>query len=201
MAKRLSDRLAGNPAGAKTGNINEVSTRIRRLVIDRIDHNALAQVDEAAKRSHLQAEVERLLNQDSAQLSRQEREAVVQTVLDEILGLGPLEVLLSDPEISDILVNGPDVIYVERRGRLERTDTAFRDNTHLVNTISRIAAKVGRRVDESSPIVDARLPDGSRVNAIIPPLALDGAALSIRRFGAKALSVDDLVSSQNATSW
>jgi pilus assembly protein CpaF len=193
MAKRLSDRLAGNPAGAKTGNINEVSTRIRRLVIDRIDHNALAQVDEAAKRSHLQAEVERLLNQDSAQLSRQEREAVVQTVLDEILGLGPLEVLLSDPEISDILVNGPDVIYVERRGRLERTDTAFRDNTHLVNTISRIAAKVGRRVDESSPIVDARLPDGSRVNAIIPPLALDGAALSIRRFGAKALSVDDLV--------
>ncbi len=193
MATRIADRLSGKEAAGSQSQLTEVSTRLRRLVIDRIDHNALAQVDEATKRSHMQSEVESLLDQDPAQLSRAEREAVVRIVLDEILGLGPLEVLLSDPEISDILVNGPDTIYVERRGRLELASVSFRDDAHLVNTISRIAAKVGRRVDESSPIVDARLPDGSRVNAIIPPLALDGAALSIRRFGSKALSIDDLV--------
>ena len=183
MSTRIADRLAKKGGRTGKGQVSEVATRLRQQVIDRIDHNALAQFDEAAKRAHLQTAVERLLGQDAAQLSRAESQSVVQSVLDEILGLGPLEILLSDPEISDILVNGPEVIYIERRGRLERASVSFRDDAHLVNTISRIAAKIGRRVDESSPIVDARLPDGSRVNAIIPPLALDGAALSIRRFG------------------
>ena len=195
MPMRISDRLQGRQGSAKSadGPIREVAVRLRKQVIDRIDHNALAQLDETAKKEHLKGELETLINADPNHLSGSERRAVVQTVLDEILGLGPLETLLSDPTVSDILVNGPKTIYVERHGKLQQVEAAFRDNSHLVNTISRIAAQVGRRVDESSPIVDARLADGSRVNAIIPPLALDGAALSIRRFGAKALSIDDLV--------
>ena len=195
MPMRISDRLQGRQGSAKSadGPIREVAVRLRKQVIDRIDHNALAQLDETAKKEHLKGELETLINADPNHLSGSERRAVVQTVLDEILGLGPLETLLSDPTVSDILVNGPKTIYVERHGKLQQVEATFRDNSHLVNTISRIAAQVGRRVDESSPIVDARLADGSRVNAIIPPLALDGAALSIRRFGAKALSIDDLV--------
>ncbi|MBV70394.1 MAG: pilus assembly protein CpaF [Myxococcales bacterium] len=193
MSKRLSDRLAPKSAGAEKNDVGAIATRIKSKVIDRIDHAALSQFDEAEKRTHLRSEIEQLLDQGDLKLSTYERQEVCQAVLDEILGLGPLEALLGDPAVSDILVNGPDTIYVERHGRLERANVRFRNGTHLVNTISRIAAKVGRRVDESSPIVDARLPDGSRVNAIIPPLALDGAALSIRRFGTKALSIDDLV--------
>ena len=107
-------------------------------------------------------------------------------MLDETFGLGPLEPLMRDPTITDILINGPKVAYVERKGRLERADVAFNDDRHLIQIVQRIAGRVGRRVDETSPMVDARLPDGSRVNAIIPPLALDGALLSIRRFGADA---------------
>jgi len=195
MPMRISDRLQGLQ-GAKSqsdGPIREVAVRLRKQVIDRIDHNALAQLDEASKKAHLKGELESLISVDQNHLSGAERRTVVQKVLDEILGLGPLETLLGDPTVSDILVNGPNTIYVERHGKLQQVEATFRDNAHLVNTISRIAAQVGRRVDESSPIVDARLADGSRVNAIIPPLALDGAALSIRRFGAKALSIDDLV--------
>ena len=191
---RISDRLQGRQGSAKAdGPTREVAVRLRKQVIDRIDHNALAQLDEPAKKEHLKGELETLINADPTIYRALKRRAVVQTVLDEILGLGPLETLLSDPTVSDILVNGPKTIYVERHGKLQQVEATFRDNSHLVNTISRIAAQVGRRVDESSPIVDARLADGSRVNAIIPPLALDGAALSIRRFGAKALSIDDLV--------
>ena len=192
MSSRLSDRLAPKKQ-AKANDISTVASLLKAKVIDRIDHAALAMFNEGEKRHHLRSEVEALLGQSDYQLAKHERAEVVQMVLDEILGLGPLETLLSDPAISDILVNGPDVIYVEKHGRLERAKVRFRDGAHLVNTISRIAATVGRRVDESSPIVDARLADGSRVNAIIPPLALDGAALSIRRFGTKALSIDDLV--------
>jgi pilus assembly protein CpaF len=114
-------------------------------------------------------------------------------VLDETFGFGPLEMLLKDPTVSDILINGPHKIYVERRGKLEKTDVKFRDNDHLLQIIDRIVSKVGRRVDETSPMVDARLPDGSRVNAIIPPLALDGPTMSIRRFGANPLKLEDLL--------
>ncbi len=113
--------------------------------------------------------------------------------MDETFGLGPLELLLKDPTISDILINGPKNIFVERRGRLEKTDVEFRDNPHLMQIIDRIVSRVGRRVDETCPMVDARLEDGSRVNAIIPPLALDGAAVSIRRFGSNPLKLEDLL--------
>jgi len=122
-----------------------------------------------------------------------ERERLIDEILDETLGFGPLETLLKDPTISDILVNGPKCVYVERRGKLEKSDVVFRDNEHLLQIIDRIVSKVGRRVDETSPMVDARLPDGSRVNAIIPPIALDGASLSIRRFGANPLKLEDLL--------
>jgi pilus assembly protein CpaF len=122
-----------------------------------------------------------------------ERERLIDEILDETLGFGPLEALLKDPTISDILINGPVNIFVERRGKLERTDIKFRDNDHLLQIIDRIVSKVGRRVDETSPMVDARLPDGSRVNAIIPPLALDGPSVSIRRFGSNPLKLEDLL--------
>src|SRR5262249_41178093 len=120
-------------------------------------------------------------------------EAIVAGIVDELTGLGPLEILLGDPSISDVLVNGHDKVFVERNGKLVAVDVRFRDDRHLIHTIQRMVARVGRRIDESSPMVDARLPDGSRVNAIIPPLAIDGPSLSIRRFGARPLLAQDLV--------
>jgi pilus assembly protein CpaF len=137
--------------------------------------------------------VERLCDTENPLLNRMERERLIDEVLDETFGFGPLELLLKDPTVSDILVNGPHKIYVERRGKLEKTDVKFRDNQHLLQIIDRIVSKIGRRVDETSPMVDARLPDGSRVNAIIPPLALDGPSMSIRRFGANPLKLEDLL--------
>jgi pilus assembly protein CpaF len=137
--------------------------------------------------------VEHLCDAEDTLLNRQERERIVEEVIDEVLGLGPLELLLKDSSISDILINGPKNIYVERGGRMEKSTVEFRDNKHLLQIIDRIVSKVGRRVDETSPMVDARLEDGSRVNAIIPPLALDGAAVSIRRFGSNPLKLEDLL--------
>src|SRR5690606_16460320 len=135
----------------------------------------------------------RLMVEESAPLSVRQRKVVIQRIEDEVMGLGPLEPLLADKTISDILVNGPKSVYIERRGKLVKTEVTFNDDAHLMNTIDRIVSAVGRRIDESSPMVDARLKDGSRVNAIIPPLAIDGASISIRRFAVELLSVDDLV--------
>jgi pilus assembly protein CpaF len=126
-------------------------------------------------------------------LNRSERDRLVSEVLDETFGLGPLEMLLKDPTVSDILINGPRNVYVERRGKMEKTNVNFRDNNHLMQIIDRIISKVGRRVDETCPMVDARMADGSRFNAIIPPLSLDGASVSIRRFGANPLKLEDLL--------
>jgi pilus assembly protein CpaF len=136
---------------------------------------------------------ETLLSQDAMPLSVAERERLVNDVQHELFGLGPLEPLLADSTISDILVNSHRTIYIERRGKLERTDVAFKDDEHLMRVIERIVSSVGRRIDESSPMVDARLQDGSRVNAIIPPLSIDGPVLSIRRFGAEPLKMDKLI--------
>jgi pilus assembly protein CpaF len=132
-------------------------------------------------------------------LNLQERERVVQEVLDEVFGLGPLEPLLTDPTVSDILVNTYKRVYVERKGLLELTPVQFRDDVHLMGIIDRIVSAIGRRVDESSPMVDARLADGSRVNAIIPPLSVDGPVLSIRRFGRDRLTSDDLLNNNSLT--
>jgi pilus assembly protein CpaF len=133
------------------------------------------------------------MNDESVTLNLEQRQQVIRTIEDEVMGLGPLEPLLADSTISDVLVNGPNSVYVERRGKLELTDVHFNNDLHLMNIIDRIVTAVGRRIDESSPMVDARLKDGSRVNAIIPPLALDGPVLSIRRFAVELMSVEDLI--------
>ncbi len=138
-----------------------------------------------------------LCQRSSSLLSRGERERLVTEVLDEVFGLGPLEPLLRDPTVTDILINGPSTVYVERGGQLERAPVAFTDERHLVHTIQRIVSQTGRRVDETSPMVDSRLPDGSRINAVIPPLALDGALVSIRRFGARPIQAKDLVAGKS----
>ena len=143
-------------------------------------------------RSELKILVEQLLAEQGSVLNLEERARLVQDIQNEVLGLGPLEPLLADPTISDILVNTCNTVYIERRGKLESTDVRFSNNAHLMKIIDKIVSRIGRRVDESSPMVDARLPDGSRVNAIIPPLALDGPILSIRRFPADPLRMDDL---------
>jgi pilus assembly protein CpaF len=183
---------------ASTDRLNNKSfEELKRLIhsklVDKLDLSRVSDLEGDTLRREIRLVVERLCDTENPLLNRMERERLIDEVLDETFGFGPLEVLLKDPTISDILVNGPHKVYVERRGKLEKTDVKFRDNDHLLQIIDRIVSKVGRRVDETSPMVDARLPDGSRVNAIIPPLALDGPSLSIRRFGSNPLKLEDLL--------
>src|SRR5712692_849596 len=180
-----------------TAQSNKSFEELKRLIhgklVDKLDLSRVSDLDLDSLRRELRLVVERLCDTENPLLNRMERERLIDEVLDEVLGFGPLEILLKDPTISDILINGPFKIFVERRGKMEKSDVKFRDNEHLMQIIDRIVSKVGRRVDETSPMVDARLPDGSRVNAIIPPLALDGATVSIRRFGANPLKLEDLL--------
>ena len=171
----------------------EMKRRIHGKLVDKLDLNKIGDLQGDVLRREIRLVVEHLCESEETLLNRAERERLVEEVLDETFGFGPLEALLKDPSISDILINGPKQIYVERRGKLEKTAVTFRDNGHLLQIIDRIVSKVGRRVDEVCPMVDARLPDGSRVNAIIPPLALDGPAVSIRRFGSTPLKLEDLL--------
>ena len=193
----LTAVLDGRPVFATdTRNVGyqQLKSRIHQDLLNRLNLDRLTQV----KREDAEPEIRALINgmldreRDTTPLSLQERASMVDDVLHELFGLGPLEVLLQDPSISDILVNRFDQIYVERNGRLTPTDVTFKDERHVQQIIERIVSSIGRRIDESSPMVDARLADGSRVNAIIPPLALDGAALSIRRFRTDKLGADDL---------
>ncbi len=179
--------------GSKRLGFEELKEAIHAKLVDKLDLSRIGELEGEQLRREIRAVVEHLCDSHNALLTRAERDRLVEEVLDETLGFGPLEPLLKDPTISDILINGPKSVYVERRGRLEKTDVTFRDNKHLLQIIDRIVSKVGRRVDETCPMVDARLPDGSRLNAIIPPLALDGPAVSIRRFGRNPLSVEDLL--------
>jgi len=171
----------------------EWKQRINEQLLTVLDLSLIDTVDTDKARKEIREIVERLLTEASAPFSRKQRQLIVERIEDEVMGLGPLEPLLADNTISDILVNGFETIYIERRGKLELTNARFTDHAHLLNTIDRIVSNVGRRIDESSPMVDARLADGSRVNAIIPPLAIDGAILSIRRFGVELLSMDSLI--------
>jgi pilus assembly protein CpaF len=171
----------------------ELKERIHSQLIERLDLSKLDLLPADALHQQIRRIVEEMLAGEDTPLSRQEREQLISEVEHETFGLGPIEPLMQDPRVSDILVNGPREVYVERRGKLERTRVVFRDNAHLLQVIERIVSAVGRRVDESSPMVDARLADGSRVNAIIPPLALDGPVLSIRRFAADPLRIADLI--------
>ncbi|HOA51344.1 MAG: CpaF family protein [Thermogutta sp.] len=174
-------------------SFDELKQRIHSKLVDKLDLSKIGQLEGEVLRREIRLVVEHLCDSENTMLNRSERERLIDEVLDETFGLGPLEALLKDPTISDILINGPKNVYVERRGKLEKTNVCFRDNEHLLQIIDRIISKVGRRVDETCPMVDARMPDGSRFNAIIPPLALDGAAVSIRRFGRSPLKLEDLL--------
>ena len=171
----------------------ELKANVHRKLLNRLNLEALAQADRPRAESEIRTLLSELLSGESTPLSMSERDAFFAEVIDEVFGLGPLEPLLRDPGISDILVNTHKHVFVERNGVLERVEATFQDDRHLMRVIDRIVSSIGRRVDESSPMVDARLLDGSRVNAIIPPLAVDGPLLSIRRFPAERLKADDLV--------
>ena len=172
---------------------DRLKASLHTRLVDQLDSEALRKLGPERLREQLGRVVAALLAEGPLPLNRQERDALAEELLDEIVGLGPLEPLLRDPTISDILVNTASTVFVERAGRLERTSLHFRDTDHLIQIINRIVNRVGRRVDETSPMVDARLPDGSRVNAILPPLAVDGPILSIRRFGGGPLGLSDLL--------
>jgi pilus assembly protein CpaF len=177
------------------GNLNfeQLKADVHRTLIAKMDLEKLATVNNGKARQAVANLVLEIVAQDKVPLNAAEKEKIQTDLLDEIFGLGPLEPLLQDPGISDILVNRNDQVYIERSGVLQKTAVRFRDERHLLQIIDRIVSRVGRRVDESSPMVDARLPDGSRVNAVIPPLALDGSALSIRRFGTSPLMAEQLL--------
>src|SRR5690349_5914007 len=177
----------------------ELRANVHRKLLNRLNLEALASAERARAESEIRTLLFDLIAEESMPLSMAEREAILSDVIDEVFGLGPLEPLLRDPGISDILVNTCKHVYVERSGKLEKWPTSFHDDKHLLRVIDRIVSGVGRRVDDSSPMVDARLPDGSRVNAIIPPLAVDGPLLSIRRFPAERLKAEDLLSIRSLT--
>jgi len=174
-------------------DIPQVKADLHRKVLDRLDLEKLGKTSGDSARDEVLIVIRSVVNGEAVPLSFTERESISREILDEIFGLGPLEQLLKDPNVSDILVNRYDRVYVEKAGKLELTSLAFKDNTHLMQIIERIVSRVGRRVDESSPMVDARLADGSRVNAIIPPLALDGPCLSIRRFGRDPVTARQMI--------
>src|SRR5215207_6314436 len=173
--------------------VEQLKVELHRRLIERLDLEALERIeDQSLVTVQIRQAVSELLRGESTPLSQAERESVVEQIVYEVVGLGPIEPLFRDRTVTDILINGPKNIYIERGGRLSRALVSFRDDSHLLAVIDRIVSRVGRRVDESSPMVDARLPDGSRVNAIIPPLAIDGAVMSIRRFGAE-ITMQNLV--------
>ena len=179
---------------------HEIKSAVHLGLIKRLDLDKIAQMHEnPASQQQLVAVIQTLIGEQNIPLSSAERDRLTQEVLDEVFGLGPLEALLQDPTVNDILVNTYNAVYVERRGVLEKTSVLFKDDRHLMQVIDKIVSAVGRRVDESSPMVDARLKDGSRVNVIIPPLAVDGPILSIRKFGSKPLMAEDLLRNKALT--
>ncbi len=180
-------------AGERQVYFSQLKTKIHQQLVERLDMQTLKRMRPEMVRKEVRQLVLELASSEKGLISSIEQEKLCDEVLDETFGLGPLEALLKDPDVSDILVNRYDQVYVERKGRLSMSEVSFRDERHLRQIIDRIVARVGRRVDETSPMVDARLPDGSRVNAIIPPLALDGSAMSIRRFGNKPMQLEDLL--------
>ena len=205
----ISNRIKGDESAAGAANDGTIASMsdqeiewkqtINAKLLEILDLSLIETIGEEKARQEIRETANRLLAEESAPLSLRPRQAVVKCIEDEVMGLGPLEPLLADSTVSDILVNGHDTIFVERRGRLEKTNLRFSDHGHLMNTIDRIVSAVGRRIDESSPMVDARLKDGSRVNAVIPPLALDGAMLSIRRFAVERLTMDKLIEFDTVT--
>ena len=210
-AQTLRNRLGAtpNPNGNIAGLRNvdgidnrayqQLKHRIHQTLLDRVDLEGMQRLTQDQIRDELKILVERLLEENMVVINDSERRTLTRDIQYEVLGFGPLEPLLADPNISDILVNGANQVYVERKGCLELTPVTFNDDAHLMKIIDKIVSRVGRRIDESSPMVDARLPDGSRVNAIIPPLAIDGPVLSIRRFSAEPLGLAELINFNSMT--
>ncbi len=188
-----------NPGGADNRAYQQLKHSIHQTLLDRIDLESLQRLSQDQIRDELRILVERVLEEDVVVINDIERKNLTRDIQNEMLGFGPLETLLADPTVSDILVNTYKQVYVERHGRLELTDVTFTNDAHLMKIIDKIVSRVGRRIDESCPMVDARLPDGSRVNAIIPPLAIDGPIMSIRRFAAEPLRLADLVEYKSMT--
>lgn len=180
-------------AQAQTAQHGQLKFALHRKLLDRIDLKAVSQMPPDLVRAEIRPVLAKLIGEEKTPISIGEREALIDEVLDEVFGLGPLEPLLRDRTVSDILVTTPSLVYVERAGKLERTNVEFRDNAHLLRIIEKVVSRVGRRIDESSPMVDARLPDGSRLNAVIPPLAVDGPLLSIRRIGTDRMEPEELM--------
>jgi pilus assembly protein CpaF len=192
--------LMGAPVHRKdesTDASREIKVKVHNRLFETIDISRLETLEPALIKAKVVEAIQETLDEEGRLLTEADRARLIVEIKDELLGLGPLEPILRDDEVTDILVNGHAQVYVEKRGKLHRTDVRFHDDHHLMLIIDRIVGQIGRRVDEGSPMVDARLPDGSRVNAIIPPLAIDGPSLSIRRFGRKRFSMDDLVSRQS----
>jgi pilus assembly protein CpaF len=184
------------PEQALPDELRRFKTQLHHRLVMNIDVNALSTMSKEQLRQEVRRVADDLCQRSSSLLNRQERERLVSEVLDETFGLGPLEPLMNDPTVTDILINGPRTIYVERHGRLELTNVTFSDEAHLQHIVQRIVGQAGRRVDETSPMVDSRLPDGSRINAVILPVALDGALVSIRRFSIKPIRAADLVANK-----
>jgi pilus assembly protein CpaF len=178
---------------SNTQDFEELKEHIHGKLVEKLDLTRLSELEGDSLRREIRVVVEHLCDTENPLLNRSERERLVEEVLDEAFGFGPLELLLKEEGVADIMINGPKHVFLEKDGRIIKSDVTFRDNDHLLQILDRIVSKVGRRVDETSPMVDARLPDGSRLNAIIPPLALDGPSLTIRRFGSNPLTLEDLL--------
>ena len=187
-------RFEPNPAEME---FQQVKARIHEQLVETFDLSRIGRLDRQDLFNEVRTMAQNACGTRKDLNARIDRDRLVKELMDEMFGLGPLERLMLDPEVTDVLVNGPQTVYVERNGRLELTDVVFADDQHLLRIIQRIVAKLGRRIDEASPMVDARLPDGSRVNAVVPPLSLEGPTLSIRRFGAEPLTIDDLQAKQS----
>jgi pilus assembly protein CpaF len=183
----------------KEAEFENIKRRIHGKLVDKLDLSRVGELEGESLRREIRLVVEHLCNTEDTFLNRNERDRLIEEVLDETFGLGPLEMLLKEPTVSEIMVNGPKNVYIEHNGSLEKTQVQFRDDKHLMQVIDRIVSRVGRRVDEVCPMADARLADGSRVNAIIPPLALDGPCLTIRRFGSNPLKLEDLLNYKSLT--
>jgi pilus assembly protein CpaF len=194
---RLVPDLKGDRQNRR--GLSDLKFKIHQMLLDRVDLGRLQRLESDQVVEELRMVVEQILNEENVSISDNERRTLIREIRHEMLGLGPLEPLLADPTISDILVNTHRQVFVERRGRLELTDVTFVDQAHLMKIIDKIVSGVGRRIDESSPMVDARLPDGSRVNVIIPPLAIDGPVMSIRRFAVQPLQMKDLLGLKTMT--
>ncbi len=185
--------VAPTKSRSSAQDFEKLKELIHGKLVEKLDLTRLSELEGDSLRREIRVVVEHLCDTENPMLNRSERERLVEEVLDEAFGFGPLELLLKEEGVADIMINGPKHVFLEKNGRIIRSDVTFRDNDHLLQILDRIVSKVGRRIDETSPMVDARLPDGSRVNAIIPPLALDGPSLTIRRFGSNPLTLEDLL--------